>query len=129
MSGRREEMIPLRDEQDGASSYGGAKSPSTSRDLLKFACTLLIVAFLVVVIFSGGLFTGYSALCTRRRALCPSENAASASENLGQYVDDVSVLQWLDGELKPGNIKENLRFSWLCLYNNLAKGLFIILGN
>lgn len=106
---RKEEMIPLT-EQDRNSD--DETPTSTARILFKFFCILFVILILVSLIFCGGLLTGYSIFSTSDQRESPS--FPSARTNWGESVDGaegeaVSVLRWLDTELKGINIKENLR--------------------
>lgn len=100
----------MKDDSDGASSNGARKCVPAIDGLLKFIFAVAIILCVVVIVFLGGLFTGRSALCSSDSGV---SSTSSDSPNWGADVTvdgkTVPVVQWLDTELKPENIRENLR--------------------
>lgn len=106
-----EEMVPLKDDSDRTSSNEAKKCVPAIDDLLRFIFAVVITLCVLVVIFLGGLLTGRSAFCTSDDG---ASSSSSAAPNWGADVTvegkTVPVVQWLDTELKPENIRENLRW-------------------
>ena len=111
-SGRPEEMIPLKEpaDSDGKSIRNG---DLTVRTVLKFIFAVVVLLFLILVIFLGGLLTGHSVFCSVDKCEPPS---TSAPPNWGASAivdgETVSVTQWLDTELGAENIRQNLRLEY-----------------
>lgn len=105
-----EEKVPLKDESDETSINGARKCVPAIDSLLKLIFAAAIILCVVVIAFLGGLFTGRSALCSSHNDV---SSTSSDSPNWGADVTvdgkTVPVVQWLDTELKPENIRENLR--------------------
>lgn len=105
-----EEMVPLKTDSDGTSSNEARQCAPAIDGLLKFIFAAAIILCVASVIFLGGLLTGRSALCSSDNGV---SSTSSAPPNWGAEVTvdgkTVPVVQWLDTELKPENIRENLR--------------------
>lgn len=119
---RKEEMIPLREPDRDSDDSALTKTP-TRRILLKFILLLLVIVILVAIIFCGGLLTGYNLFSDSSQCATSTAVASSRTWNWGESVrttggDDVSVLYWLDTELKGLNIKDNLRLDICRLIGN-----------
>ena len=94
-----------------------------------FVCTTVVVTVLLLGAgFAGGLLAGKviygSSSSASVNASC--SNASSTLPNWGGNVTlnggkTVPVTEWLDAELQPENIKENLRYSYLFRSAQVAK--------
>lgn len=115
---RQDEIIPLKSEE----SDDDEKSPRHPSGRLRrsgsgayhFFCAVFVIAFSLAVVFVGGLFTGYGAICSRVicRTPCVCNNATGPNWGGRAKLNGkkVSILQVLDKELKPENVKKYLRF-------------------
>ena len=92
----------------------GSKSKSKSR-IVRTVILLLLSLLLLGVGFGVGFLTGARVFHEKESVAHNSDQRVTP--DWGETVDvsgkAVSVLQWLDSELKPDNIKENLRYSLL----------------
>ena len=107
------EMIPLTNED--AAGDNGRKSSPASHDLCKFLAGLVAITLVVAALFTAGLFTGYGALCNPPACKCGAGGDTVAGKWGGEVVGEdgrktIPVTEWLDGEMKAENIRENLRF-------------------
>ena len=123
---QREEMIPLREQDRDSDDDPSLSKTSTASILFKFFCLLFVIVILVSLIFCGGLLTGYSIFNTSSHRETPADSPAAT--NWGGSVDregeEVSVLHWLDTEMKGINIKENLRLKKTLM----VCGIIILIG-
>ena len=120
-------MVPLKEHGSRGSSVSDdgdavdSNKISTTRILFNFFLALLAVVFLVLLVFSGGLLTGYTVFDNSRRAdECAAPVASPARPDWGDSVtangeEDIPVVQWMDVALEGDNIRENLRLEGRCI--------------
>ena len=107
-----EEMIPLkeREEPESASDRRLRDRERSANTVIvcKFVLLLTIAAFLLGVIFLGGFLTGKTVFSSTKHP-APLAQGPDWGAHVTVGDDRVPVVQWLDTELEPDNIRENLR--------------------